>query len=32
MPEERYDVLVIGSGIAGLTAALTLGPEISVGW
>jgi L-aspartate oxidase len=31
LPQERYDVLVVGSGIAGLMAALSLGPECRVG-
>ncbi len=29
--QEHYDVLVVGSGIAGLTAALSLGPKRRVG-
>jgi L-aspartate oxidase len=31
LPQQRFDVLVVGSGIAGLMAALSLGPECSVG-
>ncbi|MBW6468978.1 MAG: L-aspartate oxidase [Coriobacteriia bacterium] len=31
LEQKRFDVLVVGSGIAGLMAALSLGPECSVG-
>ena len=31
LPQHRYDVLVVGSGIAGLMAALSLGPDCRVG-
>ncbi len=31
LEQEHYDVLVVGSGIAGLTAALSLGPQRRVG-
>ena len=31
MPERNFDVLVLGSGAAGLTAALELAPELKVG-
>jgi len=31
LPQHRFDVLVVGSGIAGLTAALSIGPDSRVG-
>jgi L-aspartate oxidase len=31
LPQQRFDVLVVGSGIAGLMAALSLGPGCRVG-
>ena len=31
LPQHRFDVLVVGSGIAGLMAALSLGPDCRVG-
>jgi len=31
LPQDTYDVLVVGSGIAGLTTALSLSPDLRVG-